>query len=225
MDDHNFDEQTAIDWIDVVEKSGKSFREEFVFPKINKVIFENSPQTILEIGCGQGICSDGIEFNQRKYSGVEPSPYLLQRAKHIFPQPEKEFVLGNAYALPISDQTCDLVFSVMVWHLLSDLNQAVLELSRVLKKTAPFLIFTANPEASAAWIDLYPDAKIEGKRIEGTMSLGNSFSRDVIYLHQLEEFKSSFEKHGLRIDQLDVFPKSESSRPSFLLSIQGRKLD
>jgi hypothetical protein len=69
-------------------------------------------------------------------TGVEPSPYLVERAKQLYPQPNRNFILGNAYALPFSDGTFDAAFSVTVWHLLSDLQTA------------------ANPNADFVWKNL-----------------------------------------------------------------------
>ena len=135
MDDKIFDKQTAEDWIKAVETTGRSFRDDHIYPKINDLIHQNLPKRILDVGCGQGVCSDKIDLAHSEYTGVEPSPFLLNRAKQLYSQPNRNFLLGNAYALPLSDGSFEIVFSIMVWHLLSDLQKAASELSRVLIKT------------------------------------------------------------------------------------------
>lgn len=224
MDDRTFDKQTAQDWIEAVEKHGKSFRDDFVYPKLNELIRHASPKTILDIGCGQGICSDKIDLKRSRYTGVEPSPFLLERAKKLYSRAEREFISGNAYALPVSDHSFEAVFSVMVWHLLSDLEKAASELSRVLTENGNFLIVTANPDASSAWKAFYPDAKLTGKKLEGTMQLGEARSHDVLYLHTLDELKDSLQNVGLDIERTETFLTAKGSAPlDLLISIHGRK--
>lgn len=224
MDDRTFDKQTAQDWIKAVETTGRSFRDDYVYPKINDLIHQNLPKRILDIGCGQGVCSEKIDLNNSKYTGVEPSNFLLNRAKQLYLQPHRDFLLGSAYSLPLSDESFDFAFSIMVWHLLSDLQTAALELGRVLTENGSFLIVTANPDAYSAWKSFYPDAKIVGKKLEGTMQLGDGLSRDVLYLHTYEELKDSLQKAGLTIQRTETFlPTKDSNGSKLLISIQGVK--
>lgn len=224
MDDRNFDQQTAQDWINSVEKSGRSWRDDHVYPMLNSLIHNALPKTILDIGCGQGICSEKIELNQCKYTGVEPSPYLLERAKQLYSSNDKTFLSGNAYNLPVLTESYDAAFSVLVWHLLMDLEQAASELSRVLNVNGQFLLVTANPDAYLGWKAFYSDAKITGKKLEGTMHLGEALSRDVLYLHTFEEIKASLQNVGLTIDNIATFLQvKDSPELKMLISIQGRK--
>lgn len=147
MDDHNFDQQTAQDWINAIEKPGKSWRDDHVYSKLNSLIHDTLPETILDIGCGQGICCEKIELSQGRYTGIEPSPYLLDRAKQLYSSRDKTFLRGNAYDLPVPNRSFDAAFSILVWHLLMDLEKASSELSRVLAENGQFLIVTANPDA------------------------------------------------------------------------------
>lgn len=225
MDDRNFDLQTAQDWINSVEKPGTSWRDENVYLKLSSLIREASPRTILDLGCGQGICSEKIELGPCKYTGVEPSPFLLDRAKSLYESKSKTFLLGNAYDLPVSNESHDAAFSILVWHLLMDLEKAASELSRVLVDDGHFFIVTANPDAYLAWKSFYPDAKVIGKKLEGTMQLGNALSRDVLYLHTLSEIKESLRNVGLEIEKTETFlAAKDAPEVKLLISIQGRKV-
>jgi SAM-dependent methyltransferase len=224
MDDQTFDIQTAQDWIKAVESTERSFRDDYIYPKIDDLIHQNLPTRILDVGCGQGVCSGKINLKYSAYTGVEPSIFLLDRAKQLYPQPNKDFLLGNAYALPLSEGSFEVVFSVMVWHLLGDLQKAASELSRVLIENGNFLIVTANPDAYSIWKAFYPDAKLTGKKLEGTMQLGETLSSDVLYLHTFDEIKDSFEKVGLTIRKTETFlPTKNSGGAELLISIQGKK--
>jgi len=224
MDDRNFDQQTAQAWINAVEKPGKSWRDDHVYSKLNHLIHETSPKTILDIGCGQGICCEKVKLSQCTYTGIEPSPFLLDRAKQLYSSRDKIFLPGNAYDLPVPNQSFDAAFSILVWHLLMDIEKASSELSRVLAKNGHFLIVTANPDAYSAWKSLYFDAKLTGNKLEGTMRLGEALSQDVLYLHTFNEIKKSLQNVGLNIEHTETFsPKSESPELKMLILIQGKK--
>lgn len=164
MDDHTFDESSALDWMESVEKS--NLRDSDIYPKIRNWLDRSSSSEIVDIGCGQGICSANIELAGRHYTGVDPSAFLIDRARQLYGEKNRCFVLGNAYQLPLRYGTFDTAFSVSVWHLLSDLGKAAAELSRVLKANGHFLIITANPDAYSAWKALYADSKLDGRRFE-----------------------------------------------------------
>ncbi len=132
--------------------------------------------------------------------------------------------MGSAYRLPVSDQSFDVIFSIMVWHLLSDLEKAASELNRALADDGKFLIITANPDAYIGWKALYSAAKITGNRLEGTMQLGEAISRDVLYLHTLDELKDSFRNVGLSITLTETFfPTKDSPKLDLLIAIQGKR--
>jgi SAM-dependent methyltransferase len=148
MDDKVFDHKSALSWIDMIESDIAKVREQDIYPKLNAWISQASASNILEIGCGQGACSNRIDGT---YTGIEPSQYLIDRAILLYSGPNRKFLLGNAYDLPVSNSSFDAVFSISVWHLLSDLLLAAKELSRVLKNEGHFLIITANPDAHSVW--------------------------------------------------------------------------
>ncbi len=225
MDDRNFDKKTAQDWINSVEKPGVSWRDDHVYSKINTLLRNTSAKTTLDIGCGQGICSEKIDLIECIYTGIEPSPHLLERAKQLYSEKNKTFLLGNAYDLLLPSQSFDFVFSILVWHLLENIKKAAAELSRVLTENKQFLIVTANPSAYSAWIGFYPDAKVTGKKLEGTMQLGEALSQDVLYLHTLEEIKESLQNAGLVIESTETFLTAKDSGDlKLLISIQGKKI-
>jgi ubiquinone/menaquinone biosynthesis C-methylase UbiE len=233
MDDQKFDDlETALDWIRVIEKPGATPRDQDIYPAIAQWVERKAPEKILEIGCGQGVSSDKIPLSvgTRKYVGIEPSPVLLNRAKELYEDRNRSFIAGNAYALPFIDQSFDAVFSVLVWHLLGDLKQAAVELSRVLTSQGQsqvqgqFLTITANPAAYSVWTENYIEKKQEGRRFEGfSLSSSGAVLRDVLHLHTLDEILHSLAKAGLKVDHTETLrPSSASGLGTFLL-IRGHK--
>jgi len=204
MDDRTFDEPSAREWIEVIESTRPSPRDLDIYPRLNAWIERTQPASILEIGAGQGICSDKISLVNRSYIGVEPSPYLLARATERYPNDNRRFLEGSAYALPCADQSIEAAFSVAVWHLLSDLPTAARELRRVL--SGSFLIITANPAAYGPWMERYTETQLDGTRFEGrTRHADGTVSIDVLYLHTLDEITASLHAAGLRTRSIETF--------------------
>lgn len=217
MDDSTFDQKSAADWINIIESPGSNIRDNDIYPKLNSWINEVSPNTILDLGCGQGVCSEKITLDKLQYYGVEPSPFLLQRAQALYGDKKKTFLAGNAYEIPFASSTLEAVFSIAVWHLLHDIQMAAHELHRVLIEGGHFLIITAHPEHYQAWTSSYSNPQISGNRFTGTIRHEDgSETTDILHLHRFEELRASLENSDL------VVLKTESFR-NFLL-IQGRKL-
>ena len=225
MDDRTFDERTARQWIEGVESGANRKREQDVYPRLRAWVARASPARTLEVGCGQGVCSDHIDLRGRHYTGIDPSPFLIGRANELYRSPARQFLCGNAYDLPFSERAFDAVFSVMVWHLLRDIQQAALEISRVLQPAGHFLIITANPNACPEWAALYTHTKTAGRRFEGDLrSDGQTAGHDVLYFHTLDEIFEALRSARLAVDLVEPFRKSgEPSQRECLLSIQGRR--
>ena len=224
MDDQTFDALSARQWIETIEASPKSIRDSDIYPRLNAWMAQVSPRSVLEIGAGQGICSAKIDLTDRKYVGVDPSSFLIERANQLYSSENQKFILGNAYELPFADQSFDSVFSVAVWHLLSDLKASAAELNRVLKRGGAFHIITANPAGYSLWQNLYSEGKLDGVRFEGLIrNTDETLSKDILYFHPLTEILKSFEVIGLHLSATETFRKSENGSEDFLISIQGQR--
>ncbi len=223
MDDRIFDDETALQWIDAIESANTSIRDRDIHPEIQSWVEKNSLTEILEIGSGQGICSDKINLDDRRYTGVDPSPKMIERAQQLYSRENRSFVGGNIYSLPFASEIFDGAFSILVWHLLSNLEAAARELARVLKPGGQFLIVTANPKAYAAWKAFYDNFQLDGKRLEGTMILNGSQSHDVLFLHTIDELSNSLKKFSLNIQEEETF-RPDQSGVHLLISIKGKKV-
>jgi ubiquinone/menaquinone biosynthesis C-methylase UbiE len=206
MDDQTFDEQTAKEWIDIIESENSKIREADIYPALRSWVQCDSPVNILDIGCGQGICSKHIALNNRQsFIGIDPSPFLIKRANEKYNAQNVKFAEGNAYDLPLDDQSTDAAFSVAVWHLLEDIEKASQELFRVLKMGGRFLIITANPSDYTSWTKGYINGRSIGRRFEGEVTLPNgSLAKDVLFLHSYDELLDAFEDAGLKVLKTDV---------------------
>lgn len=132
--------KVAEEWIASVEGEKGLLRDRELYPRLAQWAQQAQPRQIVEIGSGQGICSEHINASESRYVGIEPSQLLVERAQKLYALPNRRFVRGNAYELPIADASTDAAFSVNVWFHLENINQASQELSRILKSGGKFLI-------------------------------------------------------------------------------------
>lgn len=105
-------------------------------------IFE--PQTVLEVGSGPGRLLErlGRIRTVRKVTGVDLSPYLIQRAASRPTAQHRELIHGNGLHLPIADASFDLATAS---HYMGHIPQsaradAAAELTRVVRPGGHVLI-------------------------------------------------------------------------------------
>ncbi|MFA6476407.1 MAG: class I SAM-dependent methyltransferase [Candidatus Paceibacterota bacterium] len=218
------DPQVAKEWINSVENEQGMIRDREIYPFLKSWVRDISPKFVVEIGSGQGICSSKIDLGEGRYLGVEPSQPLVRRANELYKDKKKEFVVGNAYELPLPDEAVDAVFSVNVWFHLEKLDEASSELSRALKLDGKFLIITANPSWYDVWESFYFDQKKDEGKIVGKVNVPvNPMSKSTFYLHSLENIKKSLEENGLCIDEIREIGDFGGGQNIFI-AINGQKL-
>lgn len=215
------DKDVAIKWDTWVKgfKPGDT-RDKDIYPYITNWIEKNQPANVLEIGSGQGVCSEKISFGATQYVGIEPSKHLREFATNTYPQ--RTFLAGTAERLPFNSDSFDAAFSVFVWLHLSDLDAAAKELSRVLAPKGSFTIVTANPDMYDLWKAWHSDIVMNGKEMRGNMK---RFPNHSMYLHTMKEILDSFTNAGLTITDRTYCGREEDKEagPGFAVIISGNK--
>lgn len=224
MSESSNDQKIAADWIRVIESpSALSTREKDIYPRLTEWIEAIAPTRILDIGCGQGICSAHINLQGRSYTGIEPSPLLIDRAHHLYKDANKQFIIGTVENLPFDDSTFHAVFSVAVWHLLSDIKTASREMERVLSPNGKFLIISANPDAYAQWTKPYENTSLEGRKFKGEVKLSDgTIATETLFLHSRDEILNSLRDAGLRVDNVNIFRQVDQHQ--IFIQIEGQKM-
>lgn len=223
MDEKAFDAQSAQEWIASVEKAGPTLRDQDIYPMLDNWLARVQPRRVLDIGCGQGICADKLNLQFIEYSGIDPSPFLIARAQELYAREGRTFAVGNAYAVTADDGSYDAAFSVLVWHLLSDIERAAAEMSRVLGDGGAFMIITANPASLAQWAAMYDTPVVSGHKLEGVMhASGTAGSRDVLYFHDADAITHVLAQAGLHVTQSATFrPAKAQPDIDMLLCLSG----
>ncbi len=208
MNDSDFDAASAEAWVRTVESSGLSGTD--LYPALAQWVASVAPQRVVDIGCGQGVCAGVVTT---PYLGIEPSPFLLARARAQYGSDRCQFVEGNAYALPLASGSVEAAFSIRVWHLLSDVPLAARELARVLRPGGPFLIITANADAAAAWVAHAGPGQLEGTRFSGA---------DTLYFTPTAQLLSTMSDAGLSVKKVSTFRPTPAGVDAFVM-VQGRR--
>jgi SAM-dependent methyltransferase len=223
--DFSNDELVDLAWIKTIESPGANVRELDVYPMLREWIQRIEPVDLLDLGCGQGICSDKINLDGRSYTGVDRSKTLISRANEIYRSQNRNFLVGNAYQIPADDSFFDAVFSINLIHLLEDLNTATKEMARVLKPGGHFFMVTANPDSYELWIDFYSETNLVGKRLEGISRQGEQpATKDVLFLHTNADITSTFNSNGLIFRKTSLFREHATKKDCrYYLAFEGQK--
>lgn len=215
--------QEWIDWAETENYEGTRYTE--IYPRITKWIQEVKPKVVVDIGAGQGIVSEHLGIDDIQYIGVEPSARLVKRAQELHREKNKKFIVGNAYDLPLPDNSMNAALSVNVWFHLKDVDKASRELARILKPGGKFIIITANPATYNAWKTFFTGLEEKGIMLTGRITMGGNFlSRNDFYLHSLKEITKALKDNGLAIDETDSFGYKEEYKDDGLeISFKGHK--
>lgn len=218
--------EIAKQWMKSVEGEKGLIRDREIYPLLRDWASAIGKGVVVEIGSGQGICSQQLGDFNGNYIGIEPSEVLTNRGKELYGKNKHlSFVVGSAYELPIHDNSADGVFSVNVWFHLAKLTEASKELSRILKTNRKFNIITTNPDYYGVWKEFFEDYRIEGKLLTGKVNVPiNPMSRNDFYMHSMSEMTEELTNCGLEITSITALGimSKHPDKPIFV-SIQGLK--
>jgi ubiquinone/menaquinone biosynthesis C-methylase UbiE len=220
-----YNKKLSNEWIEWVEEPNPDgTREREIFPFIKKWIEKLQPKVIVDLGCGQGSCSELIN-NKIHYIGIDSSPTLIRRAKKLHSSLNKKFIQGDVYHTPLENCSVDAAMSIWVWSHLDNLESAAKEMYRILNKRGRFLIITANPETYDERKTFYKNYTVNGKLLTGTFDLGNGkvLTDTTLYLHTKEEIEESIKQAGFKINCIKRMGQSQSSDKGLYLVIEGSK--
>ena len=175
-------------------------------------------QRVLDLGCGTGGFARALAQRlQAEVIGADVAAHLLRHAAAQSTHLPLRWVLGQAEALPLADQTVDRVLMSLVLHQIANRQQALQEVYRVLRPGGRVLVRTVAPEvALQAWVPFrfFPRvAHIEAERLPAI---------DVILtLCQRAGFHEPHTRVVCRNARVDLHRISEElrqrRRPSYLL--------
>ena len=221
-----YKQKLAGEWIDWVEaENPDGSREKEIYSLIKKWIDKVNPKQVVDIGCGQGICSTFID-SKINYVGVDLSEELIARAGKLYQAPNRKFLVGNAYNIPLDDSSSEAAISIWVWSHLADLEKAAKEMYRILKPGGKFLIITANPDTYEIRRTFYKSFKEYDGYLIGVFDLGEgkTLTNTTLYFHTKEKVMGVIRGSKLMIDRIEKIGLEEAYSGGLNILIEGHKL-
>ena len=134
-------EWDKFDHLNVVEKDQKKIYEAYfrVFPwhKINK-----RSSIGIDIGCGTGRWAKFVAGKAKELILLDASQQALNVAKKNLANKENiKFLNQSVGDIKLEDNSVDFAYSLGVLHHIPDLKSALIEINRILKSKAPFLVY------------------------------------------------------------------------------------
>lgn len=221
-----YDDRLGKEWIEYAEKvNPEGSREREIFPLIKNWLLLIKPASLLDIGCGQGICSTLVS-KATKYTGIDSSSVLIERAKELYPSASLQFLKGSAEKLPCEDDSFDAEISIWVWSHIENLERAAGEMFRTLRSGGKFLIITANPDTYEERRTFYKTYKEKDGLLVGDFDLGGGkvLTNSTLYLHSRGRIEKAIKDSGLRIDAIDSIGQLDHYPKGLYLAISGSRV-
>ena len=137
------------------------------------------PLAVLDLGCGIGRFTPALaeEFGGPVY-GVEPSEQMRRQALQEAAHPQVTYLAGSAEAIPLPDDSVDLVLLFLTLHHWNDRQQGMTEVARVLRPGGVVLLRTqfADRMPDVHWYRYFPSAR----RVDAAMYLGLDEVRELV---------------------------------------------
>jgi ubiquinone/menaquinone biosynthesis C-methylase UbiE len=109
---------------------------------------------ILDLGCGDGQIARALAAQGSDVLGVDPTQLHIDVAIERGGGPR--YLLGGATNIPADDETFDAVVACLVFEHIDQMDEAMVEVARVLKPNGQFSFFLNHPllqTPGSGWID------------------------------------------------------------------------
>jgi SAM-dependent methyltransferase len=130
----------------------------------------------LDLGCGEGRVSRDLARLGHRVVGVDLSPALVDAARAA--DPDLEFRVADAAALPFGDAEFDCVVAFMSLQDVEDLDGSVREAARVLEPGGRLCVAVVHPLNSAGTFD--------GDEATSPFTIGGSYLDTSYYTDSIE---------------------------------------
>ena len=122
-------------------------------------------KAVLDIAAGSGYGSYLIARTAKKVTGVDYSPVAAKYAKANYASPKITYLQGDAKAIPIDDNSVDVVVSFETLEHIDDYEKFMSEIKRVLKPNGLLVLSTPNdiefPEGADFHFHEFKQAELE----------------------------------------------------------------
>ena len=117
--------------------------------------------TILDLGCGTGRFSEALAARfDAEVVGIDPSEKMLEQAQRKLRDSRVRYEPGRAEAIPLPNDSVDLIFMSMSFHHFEDHALVARECRRVLRDGASAVLRTGTRERipSYPYVEFFPES-------------------------------------------------------------------
>ena len=119
-------------------------------------------KTILDLGCGTGRFSEDLALRfDAEVVGIDPSRKMLEQAQRKLRDRRVRYALGRGEAIPLLNNSVDLIFMSMIFHHFDDPSLATRECRRVLRDGGIAVLRAGTREriSSYPYVDFFPESR------------------------------------------------------------------
>ena len=118
--------------------------------------------SILDLGCGTGRFSNALAVHfDAEVIGIDPSKKMLAQARSKQLDARVRYEIGRGEAIPLPDDSVDLIFMSMILHHLEDPALVARECRRVLREEGTAFLRAGTRERISAYpyVDFFPASR------------------------------------------------------------------
>jgi len=131
------------------ERLVTSLSGDIVFEHLHRYAFANevaAGKDVLDIACGEGYGSSLLASRARSVIGVDPSAESVLHAKAKYPRSNLHFCMGDCRRIPLRDQSVDLVVSFETLEHISEHEEFLRDIRRVLRPGGVLMISSPDKQ-------------------------------------------------------------------------------
>jgi SAM-dependent methyltransferase len=198
-------ERIAAEWVAWVRKNDHDSYWRFHRDQFLPLVPPPGGLTV-DVGCGEGRVTRDLKALGHRVISVDASPTMLAAARDA--DPDGDYRLADAAALPLDDASADLAVAFMSLQDVDDLAGAVRELARVLRPGGRLCMAVVHPLNSGGGFE--SDDDDAAFRIEGSYFESRSYVQPIesdgltmtfhSYHHSLESYLRPLEENGFLLE-------------------------
>lgn len=170
---------------------------------VQRLLYHLNPKKngrYLDIGCGTGNYTIGLQKKGFDFMGIDPSIEMLEKAKKKNQQ--IDWRVGTAEKTGLKSKSVDGVVGSLTIHHWADLEKGFGELQRILKPNGKIVIFTSTPEQMKGyWLNRYFPKMLEDS---------------ILQMPSLEKVSLAMKKSGIEVEATETYAVKPDLQDLFL---------
>jgi SAM-dependent methyltransferase len=214
-------ERDASEWAALVRSGGDRLYERNL--AAFRELLPRPGRLTVDVGCGEGRIARELRAGGHRVIGIDASETLVGLAREA--DPDGDYRVADAAALPIADGEADLVVSFMVLMDLEDLDGALDDAARVLEPGGQLVVSLVHPLATAgeyaddrsAFVVVHP--YLEERRLRFPLGLSTSTT-----VHRpVTRYVTALAEAGFLVERIQELTGRPDALVPFFLQIRARR--